>query len=358
MTILKRGNSKYWYVQFQIGGRTVIRSSRTINRKAAEQLETSLRSQVHAEKYLGQKRSITFADALARFVQSRAGTANHRNLLGQQRTILQILRGSKRIDDLSSEDVDDFRRHRADSGASAQTIKHGIDLIRCAWKLAKRQGYRVSDLNFPSVKISKGRMRYLTVEEERKLLFEIDPQRERLGLPPVAMRSDERKRMAQDAYDLVVLLLDTGARYGEIANLEWRQIDLDKRLIRLWRPKVRNESVLFMTGRVYAILDARSRGPTTKYVFMNKRGGARGYAAVSIRKALNRAGLTDCTIHTLRHTHATRLIQNGLSVYEVQAVLGHTDIKTTMRYAHLEQATVTARARDVIDRLNAPMVAR
>ena len=59
------------------------------------------------------------------------------------------------------------------------------------------------------------------------------------------------------------------------------------------------------------------------------------------------------TIHTLRHTHATRLVQNGVSVYEIKDVLGHADVKTTMRYAHLEQQVVLARARDVIDRVNA-----
>jgi site-specific recombinase XerD len=62
--------------------------------------------------------------------------------------------------------------------------------------------------------------------------------------------------------------------------------------------------------------------------------------------------LSDCRIHTLRHTHASRLVQNGLSVYEVREILGHTDIKTTMRYAHLEQRQVTSKARDVINRLN------
>ena len=80
-------------------------------------------------------------------------------------------------------------------------------------------------------------------------------------------------------------------------------------------------------------------------------GGPSGYSVVAIRKAFNRAGLGDCTIHTLRHTHATRLIQNGLSVYEVRSVLGHADIKTTLRYAHLEQAAVTQKARDVINAL-------
>ena len=67
---------------------------------------------------------------------------------------------------------------------------------------------------------------------------------------------------------------------------------------------------------------------------------------------MKRAGLIGCTIHTLRHTHATRLIQNGMSVYEVKEILGHSDIKTTMRYAHLEQKVVSSRARDLMDSIN------
>ena len=66
----------------------------------------------------------------------------------------------------------------------------------------------------------------------------------------------------------------------------------------------------------------------------------------------SRAGLRDCRIHTLRDTHASRLVQNGMSVYEVKEILGHTDIKTTLRYAHLEQRQVSSKARDVINRLN------
>ena len=55
------------------------------------------------------------------------------------------------------------------------------------------------------------------------------------------------KAMMQDAYDLVVLLLDTGARYSEIANIEWGRIDLAERSIHLWRSKVQSETVLYMT---------------------------------------------------------------------------------------------------------------
>ena len=156
-----------------------------------------------------------------------------------------------------------------------------------------------------------------------------------------------------DAYDLVVLLLDTGARYSEIAGLEWRQVDLKERTLHLWRPKVQNESVLYLTDRAHETLARRETSRNdAQHVFLNKKGGKRGYASQAIRKAITRVGLDGVTIHTLRHTHATRLLQNGLSIYEVKEVLGHTDVKTTMRYAHLEQQAVLARARDVIDSLN------
>ena len=107
-----------------------------------------------------------------------------------------------------------------------------------------------------------------------------------------------------------------------------------------------------MTDRVASILERRLATTSNAHVFTNKAGGPRGYSAVGIRKAMNRAGLVDCTIHTLRHTYASRLIQNGLNVYGVKCVLGHTDIRTTMRYAHLEQTLVTMKARDTVNRLN------
>jgi integrase len=156
-----------------------------------------------------------------------------------------------------------------------------------------------------------------------------------------------------DAYDLAILLLDTGARYSEVASLDWKQVSLADRTINLWRPKVQNESILFMTDRVYDIFVRRNAGRSLNpHVFQNKKGAQRGYAGQSLRRALKRAGLAGFTIHTLRHTHATRLVQNGVSLYEVKEVLGHTDIKTTMRYAHLEKRDVLRKTRDIINALN------
>jgi integrase len=111
-------------------------------------------------------------------------------------------------------------------------------------------------------------------------------------------------------------------------------------------------TVLYMSDRVFEVLSRRFESKTSKFLFNNSNGEARGYATKSIRKAILRAGIQNCRVHTFRHTHASRLIQNNMSVYEVREILGHSNIQTTMRYAHLEQRQVTSKARDVINRLN------
>lgn len=352
MSVIKRGNSKYWYIQFQFNSRTFIRSSRTTVKKAAEQLEVEWKAKLHAQEYLGRKERITLRDAIHQFCESKKGTPNHRNLVFIAKSGLGHLPVSKYLDELTLHDLERYKREREAQGISQQTIKHSLNTIRGAWKYARRLGYQVSDLEFPVIKVPKYKLRYLSEEEEKRLLAELDPRRDTRGLPPFEERHEDLKQAMIDCYDLVVMLLDTGARYSEIAKIEWRQINLESQEIYLWRPKVQNETVLYMTERVREILVRRKHQPQGHWVFQNKKGGPRNYASIAIRKALRRAGLTDCRIHTLRHTLASRLVQNGLSVYEVREILGHTDIKTTMRYAHLEQRQVASKARNVLNKLN------
>lgn len=353
MGVIRRGNSRYWYIQFQFQGQTIIRSAKTTDKKVAEQLEREWRRELHARAFLGKRERITIADAVAAFCRTKAGTPNHRNLTIQSRHLDRLFRMARYLDTVSSEDIERLKRDREREGAGPASVRHLMNLLRGSWQHAKRLGYQVAELDFPSIKTTKHRLRYLTATEERALLFELDPRRNVKGLAPYEKRHPQLVKAMWDAHDLVVLLLDTGARYSEIAGLEWRQVDLEARTLHLWRPKVQNESVLYLTDRAYETLHRRvETRQAARYVFLNRKGGKRGYASQAIRKAIGRANLEGVTIHTLRHTHATRLVQNGLSIYEVKEVLGHADVKTTMRYAHLEQQSVLLRARNVIDTLN------
>ena len=352
MPLVKRGNSKFWYVQFQLNGRTFVKSTRTTDRKKAEKVEAQVKAEAYAEGVLGKKKSTTVTQALLRFIVSKEGTANHPNLIRRKKAVLSTISGNASISSLTNGDLDRHKTMRTLQGRAPQTIKHELNLIMGAIRFAKRNGFDIPDLTPPPVKIPGGKLRYLSTDEEKRLLRELDPNRVSNGLAPIDERDPKKLRAMQDNYDLIVILLDTGARYSEIASLTWDQIDFENRLIRLWRSKVENESILFMTTRVADVIADRAAVRTCKFLFSNLEGGARGYSVIAIRKAFDRAGLHDCTVHTLRHTHASRLIQNGMSVYEVKAVLGHADIRTTMRYAHLEEAKVTSRARDVIERMN------
>jgi integrase len=352
MSIVKRGNSKYWYMHFQFNGQVYIRSTRTTNKRTAEQMEIEWKAKLHSHQYQGRKQRITLAEAFQQYKTSKKGIASFSNLVAHETVLFRLLPMKKHMDELTSHDVERFKQGRISEGVGAEIIKYGLLLIKGTWKFAQKLGYQVSELEFPTVKIPKVPLRYLTAQEESRLLKELAPDREGSGLKPMAERGDELKRMMQDAYDLVILLLDTGARYSEIANIEWQRIDLAERTIHLWRSKVQNETVLYMTDRVFAVLSGRLTSKTSPYVFNNRDGGSRGYCTQSIRKAILRAGLQGCRVHTLRHTLASRLVQNGMSVYEVREILGHSDIKTTMRYAHLEQRQVTSKARDVINQLN------
>ncbi len=350
MTLVKRSNSPYWYAQFQIDQKTFIRSTKTVDRKVAERLEGKFRAEAHEELVLGKKKPITVAAVLDTYLRSRQQTPDYRNLVSQRKTLLRFFKALSLVSKISNSDLESFKESRLAEGVSEQTIKHGLNKLLAALRHSKRLGFDVPDLQSPKLKLNPGRLRYLSFEEERRLLDELDPARSSNGLAAVDDRAAEMLRAQQDNFDLIVLLLDTGARYSEIASLSWSHVDLVDGSLKLWRNKVQNESVIFLSRRCLKILERRHTSVKSEHVFTKKNGSVRGYNVIALRKAFDRAGLYDCTVHTLRHTHASRLIQHGMSVYEVRSILGHADIRTTMRYAHLEQRSVTRKARDLVDR--------
>jgi len=264
MSVVKRGNSKNWYMHFQFNGQTYIRSSKSTNKKIAESMEIEWKAMLHSQQYQGRKQRITLAEAFEQYKLSKQGIASYRNLIAHETVLRRLLPMKKHIDELNSRDLVKFKRDRVGEGVGAESIKYGLLLIRGTLKFAQQLGYQVCDVTFPQIKLPKNSLRYLSDDEERRLLVALDPMRHGAGLLPVEKRSAEMQRALQDAYDLVILLLDTGARYSEIANIEWSRIDLASRTIHLWRQKVQNETVLYMTDRVFEVLSRRDVTKATR----------------------------------------------------------------------------------------------
>lgn len=354
MGLIKRGNSKYWYIQFQMDGRTVIKSSKTTDKRLAEQLETKIRNEMIRSYSLGIRDRIKLTDALSKFCETKKHLACHKNYRLYSTQIVDSVSGDIYLDQLTVRDVDQIRTKLLKRENTLQSIKNVLAFLKAAIKHSRISGYQVPDMEMPTIKQSSGRLRYLSPQEEQLLLESLDPTRDVPGLPPYEKRSPDRVALMQNQFDFVVALLDTGARRSEIATLEWRSVDFETRTILLWRQKVRNQSILYMSDRLYSVLKRRydNRNPAIPFVFHSRDGKSKPYCSNTARRIFDRVGLHDCSYHTLRHTLASRLVQNGLSIYEVKEILGHTDIKTTMRYAHLERTQISLKAKQIIDALN------
>lgn len=146
---------------------------------------------------------------------------------------------------------------------------------------------------------------------------------------------------------MIVFVVETGARKGEMTGLRWRDVDLEQRprgIVRLYFTKGGEPRGIPMSNRLRRLLERLKEGvpgtkPDTRVFQWQVRGGAAsipmGDFKKSWAKALKAAGIEDVHFHDLRHTFASRLVQRGVPLLQVGKLLGHSSLRMTQRYAHL-----------------------
>lgn len=344
MGVYKPKHSKNYIAVFMHKGKWFRKSTKTSDKQKALEIEKQYRKEFITEK--GVKQTTTIGKALDAYLESKEGTANYKNIPRHIEVLTAFFMRSTPLNELETKDITRFVAEQKKKKASPSTIKHRLQTLRSAITLADDSGYLVPELKYPKLETKRGRTRVLSDEEIQAVLDELHPDKQfdnwHIG--------DEARRFRQDAYDLWVIFCGTGARFTEISKLEWSQINLRNRTIQLYRSKVDNESNLVMTDAVYEVFKRRSGNKLSPtYVFPNRKGEARGYTGTAIRKAIKRAGLKDVTPHCIRHTVATRLLESGLNIQEVQHVMGHADQTTTTRYLHASTQLAAKRAAAVLN---------
>lgn len=170
------------------------------------------------------------------------------------------------------------------------------------------------------------RMRFLSKEELNNLLEEI-------------------KKHSYSVYLMALISADCGLRAGEIFKLTWADIDIKERLLFLRDTKNGSNRHAYMSKRVQGELSKLKSGEGNQLLFPSRDGEQIKHISRTFERAVKTIGLnkgiTDrkqkIVFHSLRHTYASRLVDKGVSIYEVKELLGHKDIKMTMRYSHLDK---------------------
>lgn len=176
--------------------------------------------------------------------------------------------------------------------------------------------------NISKYKEPRGRVRFLS-DEERKKLLEVSKKSENPHL-----------------HKIIVLALSTGARKMEILNLKWEDIDFGRSVITLHETKNGERRLLPLQGYALKLIKehAKIRNLHCDFVFPSKV----KCQPIDIRTAwentLENANIKDFRFHDLRHSAASYLAMNGASLAEIAEVLGHKTLQMVKRYAHLSEA--------------------
>jgi len=174
----------------------------------------------------------------------------------------------------------------------------------------------------PLMKEDNQRERFLTSEEAHTLYEELK-------------RSDNK--MLQY---IVPMLILTGARKREVLDARWEDFDFERRSWRIHTTKLGRPRHVPLSDGVISLLNSIPRFDC-EWVLPNPK-TLKPYVQIfsSWNTARNAVGLSDVRMHDLRHSYASFLVNSGRTLYEVQRLLGHTQIKTTQRYAHLSPDTL------------------
>jgi integrase len=141
--------------------------------------------------------------------------------------------------------------------------------------------------------------------------------------------------------DLVRFAVATMMRVGEIVNLKWSSIDLERRLILVentetYRTKTRKSRVIPMNEWVYYFLVRKERKNEHVFSFPDGKSLRVGYVSTRFTKYVRKAPIDQkIHFHSLRHTGATWLVQKDVPIFTVQHILGHSSIATTQIYSHI-----------------------
>jgi site-specific recombinase XerD len=312
MALRRRGQK--WYADYYAGGERVIECTGTANRREAEKFLALRVSEVQRGVFV-KPVNTTLAELGERYLEHaklhKRSWKRDVQMLGN----LQGFFGPVKLRDITAARVEDYQKERV-KAVSPATSNREMALLKHMYNMAERWGEHQGTNPVRLVRfLPEDNLQFETLseEEERSLC---------LASPPYLR-------------DLIVFAINTGLRTSDIFNLQWTEVDIEQQRLKKIVKKSSKPLSLPLNDEAFRVVEAKHGDQHGPHVFCNPMTGDRFKDVKgALAAAVKRAGLKKVTWHMFRHTFASRLTRDGVDIVTVKELLGHSNISTTMRYAH------------------------
>ncbi|HBE44333.1 MAG TPA: hypothetical protein DDW17_02475 [Deltaproteobacteria bacterium] len=322
MGLYKRSGSPFYWISFRLNGRKICESTKTTNKKLAGKIYAKKITEIAEGRWFpNEARKRTFEELRDRYMRDHSRINKKPKSSLRDETSFRHLSeffGSLTLAEITPARISEYKSSRRIEGAKPATLSRELEVLRHAFNLAVREWEWVERSPFEKIRIDKFNNkveRWLTSEEEKRLL----------AAAPLWLR------------EIIIFALNTGMRQDEILSLNWPQVDLSRRTATLLETKNKEIRTVPLNQTVCNMLSVKGKiRHITGYVFTSEAGtkiDARNLLR-AFYKAREEAKLEDVRFHDLRHSFATRLVQENIDLYVVQKLMGHKSVTMTMRYAH------------------------
>lgn len=325
MGVFKKNGA--WWIDFYHQDKRIRRKVGP-SKKMAEMAMADVQVKKAKNDFLGvcDPKKIFFRDFAAEYLEySRANKAKssyERDVTTIEKHLVPVW-GQHLLQRITGKDIEAYKVQRLEQ-VTASTVNREISCITNMFNKAVEWEYLRES---PAARVKKLKtgvrhFRYLSHEEMEKLLD--------------ACRQSPNPQL----YVFVTTALNTGMRLGELTALEWKDVDFKQGTIRVdnkedHHTKNYEPRTIPMNIQLIEVLSKHPRRLDSSYVFARKDGEKFRKMRTSFENAVKRAGIPHVRFHDLRHTFASHLVMGGVDIRTVQELLGHKDIRVTMRYAHL-----------------------
>jgi len=322
MTVSKHENGK-WYCKFTLRGKTKhLLCTGATTQKQAEEMENAFKFKLQQQLngVMPKELKNVYFNRLKELYSEHAKT-NHkkyRNQVYYLNALEKYFNNGKPVNSVKPTDIQKYIAYlRNERKLKNSSINRFLEILSKMYNLAIDNGELTENplRKVEKLKEDNHRIRFLTDEEEVRLFNSIE-----INTPYLK--------------PLVVTALQTGMRKGEILNMQWRNIDFNNRIIHILDTKSCDSREVPISDKLNNLLQTLPK--EAEYVFINP---ITGMPYVDFKKSwykvLDYAGIKGFCFHDLRHTFATRMVIAGVDFLTLMEILGHKNIKTTMRYAHV-----------------------